>query len=111
MKLRTLTAYFLSNCHTIFRKQTAQERLASLRKQMDKAPIGIKPTVTSKIREEKAKNAGNVPMKATLKTVLHNGIPIILNGIKNKAMAKPETKKPLPPVPADSVHIKVLIFF
>ena len=78
---------------------------------MDKAPIGIKPTVTSKIREEKAKNAGNVPMKATLKTVLHNGIPIILNGIKNKAMAKPETKKPLPPVPADSVHIKVLIFF
>ena len=79
---------------------------------MDNAPIGIKPTVTSKIREEKAKNAGNVPMKATLKTVLHNGIPIILNNINkmhSKAMAIPEIKKPLPPVPADSVHIKVPI--
>jgi len=87
---------------------SAEDRLASLKKRLNIAPPTIKQTTTSKVREEKAKNAGNPPMKQPLKT-LHNGIPIILhNKLQSKTtISGPEVKKPLPPVPADSVHIKL----
>ena len=87
---------------------SAAERLASLRKQMNVKPPTIKQTATSKVREENAKNPGNVAIKQPLKT-LHNGVPIILhNKLQSKAtLTRSEVKKPLPPVPADSIHIKV----
>jgi hypothetical protein len=105
-----------------------------LRKRLNIAPPSIKQTSTSKAREEKAKNAGNPPMKQVnnkeillkkglynclkfyffqpLKT-LHNGIPIILhnkqiyNNSKVPFVGPEVNKKPLPPVSADSVHYKV----
>jgi len=87
---------------------TAEDRLASLRKRMNVQPPAIKQTTTSKVREEKAKNAGNVAIKQPLKA-LHNGIPVILHNKQSKANTTTgsEVKKPLPPVPADSVHIKL----
>lgn len=91
---------------------SAEDRLASLRKRLNIAPPSIKQTSTSKAREEKAKNAGNPPMKQPLKT-LHNGIPIILhnkqiyNNSKVPFVGPEVNKKPLPPVSADSVHYKL----
>jgi len=86
---------------------SAEDRLATLRKRMNVQPPTIKQTATSKVREEKAKNAGNVAIKQPLKA-LHNGVPIILhNKLQSKATQGSEVKKPLPPVPADSVHIKL----
>merc|ERR1711971_447187 len=78
---------------------SAEDRLASLRKRMNVPPPAIKQTASSKLREEKAKNAGNVAIKQPLKT-LHNGVPIILgNKLQSKAALGSEVKKPLPPIP------------
>jgi len=89
------------------KEPSAEDRLASLRKRMNVPPPAIKQTASSKLREEKAKNAGNVAIKQPLKA-LHNGVPIILgNKLQSKAALGSEVKKPLPPIPADSVHIKL----
>ena len=93
-----------------YRKISAEARLAASLKRSSQSQPPVKHTATSKMREEKIKNAGVVALKQPLKTVIHNGIPIFLHNKLQKndpLKAETEPKKPLPPVSANSVHIKV----
>ncbi len=95
------------------RKASALARLVSLKRKVTSSLSSqqqqVKHTATSKMREEKAKSAGVVPLKQPLKSVLHNGIPILLHNKIHKNEAAKDEKKPLPPVPANSVHFKVVV--